>query len=186
MNALFDAANEVCSFMSARGWEYCIIGGLAVQQWGEPRTTLDADLTLLADWGHEEPYVTALLDHFESRIADAHEFALNRRVLLLRASNGSDVDVALGALPFEGVMVRRAVPTEFAPGMIVPCCTAEDLFIMKAFAGRPRDWLDAESIAARQTGMDKGYILENLSALCELKDAPDIMDRAKGILAEAS
>ena len=65
---------------------------------------------------------------FESRIADGHDFALAHRVLLLRASNGRDVDIALGTLPFEAVMVRRAVAVAFAPGLILPCCTAEDLF----------------------------------------------------------
>ena len=39
MNAIFAAAKEVADFMQARGWEYCIIGGLAVQRWGELRTT---------------------------------------------------------------------------------------------------------------------------------------------------
>jgi len=186
MNSLFDAAKEVGDFMAARDWEFCIIGGLAVQQWGEPRTTLDADMTLLADWGEEEQYVSALLDRFKSRIPDAHAFALSRRVLLIQASNGRDVDIALGALPFEAEMVRRAVPMEFAPGLILPCCTAEDLFIMKAFAARPRDWLDAESVATRQSRLDRDHILKHLTDLCDLKEAPDVLERATRLLAEDS
>ena len=184
MNALFEAAKEVGGFMAAHEWEFCIIGGLAVQRWGEPRTTLDADMTLLAEWGKEEGYVTALLDRFESRIPDGHAFGLSRRVLLIQASNGKDVDVVLGALPFEAEMVRRAVPVAFAPGLVLPCCTAEDLFIMKAFAARPRDWLDAESVMIRQTGLDKDYILKHLADLCDLKGAPDILERARRILTE--
>jgi hypothetical protein len=184
MNALFEAANEVCEFMRARRWEFCIIGGLAVQRWGEPRTTLDADMTLLAGWGEEEGYVTAILDRFESRISDGHAFAVSRRVLLIRASNGKDVDIALGALPFEAGMVRHAVPVEYAPGLILPCCTAEDLFIMKAFAARPRDWLDAEGVVARQAHLDTQYILDELGRLCALREAPDILDRAKRLLRE--
>ncbi len=182
MNPLLDAAREICGFMEERGWKYCIIGGLAVQRWGEPRTTLDADFTLLTGWGGEEPYVTALLEKFASRIPGGREFALSRRVLLIHASNGRDVDIALGALPFEEEMVRRATPSEFAPGMALPCCTAEDLFVMKAFAARQRDWLDAESVAARQKSLDTAYILNHLAALCELKEAPEILARAKNIL----
>ena len=45
MNALFQAAQEVGGFMEAQGWKYCVIGGLAIQRWGEPRATLDADMT---------------------------------------------------------------------------------------------------------------------------------------------
>jgi hypothetical protein len=182
MNGLFEAADEVCRFLRGQGWEFCVIGGLAVQKWGEPRTTLDADLTLLADWGDEEQYVRVILEHFPSRIADAHAFARDRRVLLIQASNGKDVDIVLGALPFEVDMVRRAVPVEFAPGVLLPCCTAEDLFVMKAFAARPRDWADAESIAARQEFLDKDYIMVHLSELCALKEAPEIVDQAKRIL----
>jgi len=184
MNALFEAAQEVGAFMAEREWAFCIIGGLAVQRWGEPRTTMHADMTLLTGWGKEEPYVAAILERFESRIPDGHAFALSRRVLLIRASNGRDVDIALGALPFEAQMVRRAVPVRFAPGVILPCCTAEDLFILKAFAARPRDWLDAESVVTRQTRLDNDYILEHLAELCELKEAPDILERARRLLEE--
>lgn len=183
MNALFAAAKEVCDFMKARRWKFCVIGGLAVQRWGEPRETLDADMTLLTGFGEEERYVAALLDAFESRIADGMQFALSRRVLLISASNGKPIDVSLGALAFEVSMIRRAVQVEFCPGLTLPCCTAEDLFVMKAFAARPRDWLDAEGVVVRQTSLNKPHILRHLSVLCELKESPEILDRAKAILA---
>ena len=182
MNVLLEAAKEMDAFMAERAWARCIIGGLAVSRWGEPRTTADVDMTLLTGWGGEEPYVAALLERFESRIPDGHAFALDRRVLLIRASNGTDVDIALGALPFEVAMVRRAAPTEFAPGLVLPCCTAEDLVVMKAFSGRQRDWLDAESVVIRQTYLDKDYILEHLAELCQLKEAPEIFERAQRLL----
>ncbi len=107
-------------------------------------------------------------------------------MLLVRASNGKDVEISLGALPFETGMVRRAKLAEFAPGLLLPCCTAEDLFIMKAFASRPRDWVDAESILARNATLDAEYILFHLADLCELKEAPEILDRVKHLLKEHS
>jgi hypothetical protein len=168
--------------MSARGWEFCVIGGLAVQRWGEPRTTLDADLTLFTGIGEEEHYATALLAQFSSRMPNALTFALSRRVLLLSASNGTAVDISFGALAFEEDMVRRAVPAEFAPGLILPCCTAEDLVVMKAFASRPRDWLDVESVVARQERLDHAYILRQLAILCDLKEAPEIVERTRKLL----
>lgn len=182
MNVLLTAAQEVCEFMASCGWDFCIIGGLAVQRWGRPRTTLDVDLTLLTGWGTEEAYVTTLLDRFQSRISDGQDFALARRILLLRATNGRDVDIALGALPFEHDMIRRAFRVEFAPGLRLPCCTPEDLFVMKAFAGRERDWLDAESIVTRQPNLDNSYILAHLSELCELKDSPETVEHATALL----
>ena len=186
MNLLFEAAKEVCEFMEKRKWRFCIIGGLAVQKWGEPRTTLDADITLLTGWGEEEPFVSALLKRFEPRMEDGYEFALTHRVALIRASNGTDVDIALGALPFEEEMIQRSEKIEFAPGIELPCCTAEDLFIMKAFSGRSRDWVDAESIVTRQKSLDKKYISSHLSELCDLKESPQNFEKAKRLLEEKS
>ena len=183
MNALFVAAKELCEFMTAREWEYCIIGGLAVQRWGEPRLTRDVDLTLLTGIGEEESYVRSILEHFPGRLPDALAFALENRVLLIRASNQKDVDISLGALDFEIEMIERSTPFEFAPGFVMPVCSAEDLFVMKAFAARVQDWLDAQSIADRQGGrLDTAYIVMHLSLLSELKEAPEILERARQIL----
>jgi hypothetical protein len=183
MNALLRAAQDVCDFMSQESWTCCVIGGLAVLRWGEPRTTQDADISLLTGFGDEERFARALLQRFESRIDGALDFALRNRVLLIRASNGRDVDVSFGALPFEEAMMRRATPFEFAPDVVLPTCSAEDLFVMKAFAARTRDWVDAEGIAARQADwLDQDYIVKHLSELCELKETPEIVTRAKQIL----
>jgi len=65
--------------MKERRWRYCIIGGLAVQKWGEPRTTLDPDLSLFAPYGEEDEFVVALLARFKARALDAHAFALQNR-----------------------------------------------------------------------------------------------------------
>jgi len=48
VNPLFNAAADIQAFCSARHWRCAIIGGLAVQRWGEPRQTRDIDLTLAA------------------------------------------------------------------------------------------------------------------------------------------
>lgn len=183
MNLLFQAAQEVGAFAAGRGWRYCVIGGLALLRWGEPRTTLDVDLSLLTGLGREEEFARALLERFQGRLPNTLDFALAHRVLLISASNGTDVDIAFAALPFEEEMVARATPFEFAPGIKLVTCSAEDLFITKAFAGRPRDWLDAEGIAVRQYDrLDKQRILKVLEALCELKEAPEILARARQLL----
>lgn len=44
-------------------------------RWGEPRETIDVDLTLLTGFGGEEPFVRALLARFEPRVQDPLEFA---------------------------------------------------------------------------------------------------------------
>jgi len=46
---LLAAAAEACRALDALGYRSCLIGGLAVQRWGQPRVTQDV-----------EPFETAL------------------------------------------------------------------------------------------------------------------------------
>lgn len=71
MNEVIKAAAELQAVCQSQGWQFCFIGGLALQRWGEPRETTDADLTLVAGFGNEEPFIQILLQHFEARIPDA-------------------------------------------------------------------------------------------------------------------
>ena len=135
------------------------------------------DLTLLTGFGGEEPFVRKLLDHFDARIADAADFALTRRVLLVRARSGVGLDIALGGLPFEESVVARSSLFAFPSQMLLRTCSAEDLVVLKAFAARTKDWLDVEGIIIRQTGkLDWSYIRGQLQPLAELKEAPEIME----------
>jgi hypothetical protein len=178
MTPLFQAALELQTELSRCGAKFCFIGGLAVLRWAEPRFTQDVDLTLFTAPGEEALVIDAMLGRFAARRAGAREFALRHRVLLLTASNGVPCDLALGALPFEQRMVGRASAFEFEPGCSLVTCSADDLIVLKAFADRPKDWLDVEAVLAGQgRGLDLNRIRSELRPLCELKDAPDILDR---------
>jgi hypothetical protein len=178
MKDLFEVAKQVQQFLDARSWRSCIIGGISVQRWGEPRLTRDVDATLLTGLGDEEKYVDEILKHFVSRISDARAFALSRRVMLLATEDGTDIDLALGGLPFEERAVGRASNFEFYPDMTLRTCSAEDLIVMKAFAGREQDWGDVKGIIARQgRALNWQLILSELQPLCELKEAPEIVQR---------
>lgn len=176
MNDLFVAAKELQEFCDSRGWRSCFIGGLAVLRWGEPRVTRDVDLTLLTGFGDEERYVDPLLARFTARIQAAREFALRRRALLLTSSGGAGIDVLLGALPYEALLVERATPFTFAPGLELRTCSAEDLIVLKLFAGRALDIRDAEGVAIRSGNrLDWPYIEKQLRPLAEAKEDPDIL-----------
>lgn len=170
MNALFRAASDVLAFCKAQGWRGCVIGGLAVQRWGEPRQTRDVDLTILTGLGGEERFVDPLLARYTPRIPDARRFALERRVLLVETLDHVPVDIALGGLPFEARVIERATPFRVDAEVVLITCSAEDLIVFKAFAGRPQDWLDIEGVLARQGGkVDRSLILDELRPLLELK-----------------
>ncbi|MBI3298839.1 MAG: nucleotidyl transferase AbiEii/AbiGii toxin family protein [Elusimicrobia bacterium] len=176
MIELLRAASEVQAVCESERWRYCFIGGLALQQWGEPRETIDVDLTLLTGFGREEEFAAKLLARFSGRIDGAAAFARDKRVLLLRSSAGVGIDVAFGALPFEEGVVSRSVLIEFPKGPSLRLCSPEDLVVLKAFAARPRDWLDIEGVIVRQSGkLDWPYIMSQLQPLAELKEAPEIV-----------
>ena len=57
-------------------------------------------------------------------------------------------------------------------------CAAEDLVVMKAFAGRDRDLADIAGILVRQSGrLDWNLIEKELRPLLEVKDEPEIWHR---------
>jgi hypothetical protein len=171
VNPVFEGALEIAEFCRSRQWRFCFIGGLAVLRWGEPRLTRDADLTLLTGFGGEAPYVNELVAQFSGRLDDTAGFALRSRVVLLRASNGTPLDIALGALPFEERTVVRASAFDITEGQSLLTCSAEDLVVHKTFAGRDRDWLDLEGVLVRQSAtLDWKLILDEVRPLLELKD----------------
>ena len=178
MNEVIRAAAELQTVCEHEGWRFCFIGGLAVQRWGEPRETVVVDLTLLTGFDGEDRYVSTLIAHFEPRIDEAAAFARANRVVLLRARSGVGLDIALGGLPFEEIAVGRSSPFTFPPDVSLRTCSAEDLIVLKAFADRPKDWVDVDGIILRQSGrLDWTYVHTHLAPLAELKDAPEILDR---------
>jgi len=173
---LLDAARETQDFCDKHGWRSCFIGGIAVQRWSQARVTRDVDLTLLTGFGHESSFIEALLARYTPRNSDSAQFALRSRVLLLNSPSGIGIDISLGALPFEHLVVERATPFEFAPGLELRTCSAEDLMVMKLFASRAIDIRDAEGIAVRHDmTLDWRYIEEQLTPLAEAKEEPDIL-----------
>ncbi len=178
------AAGEVQSFCQGHGWRFCFICGVALQRWGETRHTKDVDLTLLTGFGDEETFVDVLLKEFLPRRTDAREFALTHRVLLIETWKGVGVDAAFGALPFEERTVERASEWAWAGSESLLTCSAEDLVIHKAFAGRDLDWSDVERVLTRQHGkLDLKLIRAELKPLLELKGAPESLERLERMLA---
>jgi hypothetical protein len=178
VTALFAAAAELQAVCFEHQWRFCFIGGLAVLRWGEPRETVDVDLTLLTRFADERRFISILAGRFAARIDHVEAFALERRVLLLRATSGVGLDIALGGLPFEEAAVERATDFAFPIDVRLRTCSAEDLLVLKAFADRPKDWLDIDGILVRQEGrLDWPHIERHLAVLGELKEEPALLPR---------
>lgn len=178
MKGLFSAALEIQEFLGHAGDRFCFIGGVALQRWGQPRLTQDVDLTLLCAPGEEAIAIDRLLLKFAGRLPDARAFALRNRVLLLRSESRVAIDVSLGAIPFEQRCVGRASEFDFGTGFRLLTCSAEDLIVLKAFASRPQDWIDIESVVVRQRRtLDWKQVFDELEPLVALREMPETLDR---------
>lgn len=181
MNEQEVAAWEIHEFFQSLGLPHAVIGGLAVQWWGEPRVTKDVDLTVVVPLDQpSRVFVQQVLDRFSARIDNALDFAQRSRVILITASNGCPVDISLGLPGYEDEVMQRAVEFELEPGKTIRVCSAEDLIIHKAIAGRPQDVRDVEGIVYRQRDqLDVAIIRRWLQAFAELLDNPEIIERFK-------
>ena len=179
MNALLAAAAEIQSFLQRTDERFCFIGGIALQRWGEPRLTRDIDLTLLCPYGAEEGAVDRLLAGFAGRIPETRVFALQHRVVLLNSTSGVPIDIALGGIPFEERCVARATDFDFGGARLLTC-SAEDLVVLKVFAGRERDWADIESIVIRQSrSLDWPLVFEELAPLAAVRGGAETEARLR-------
>ncbi|MGF1679157.1 MAG: hypothetical protein ACFCUX_08190 [Candidatus Methylacidiphilales bacterium] len=175
---ILEAAFDLQTFCEGRGWRCCLIGGLAVQRWGQVRATQDADLTLLTGFGEEEKFIDPLLEEFIPRRDEAREFALKYRVLTVRTKTGVPLDIAMGALPFEEHSIQRSSIWDLSSRYHLRTCSAEDLIIHKVFAGRDIDWVDVRGILVTQGNkLNFKLIQKELTPLLELKVDTEALPR---------
>ena len=179
---LITAAGMIYQSLVAAGFSDCyIMGGLAVSRFGQPRATSDVDITLMARFGNELETANGVFNQtlLSPRIEAAIEFGGRHRVLLCQTDSGVEVDICLGALPFEINSIERATNWKILNTNFKTCC-AEDLLVHKLLAGRPQDWIDIESILTRQSGrLDFSLIQKEALPLLELKQAVEDFDRFK-------
>jgi len=172
------AAWEVGEFLDSHNIPYAVIGGLAVQEWGSARLTVDADLTVAAPLEDSESFVRLITQKFPSRLADPLGMAGRTRMILVTASNGVEVDISLALPGYEDEVFRRAVALAIEPGKTIRLCSAEDLIIHKAVAGRPQDVVDIEGVIIRQRGrLDTAYVRQWLEEFASVLANGEILQR---------
>lgn len=177
MVGLARTAHDVLRCLASARLPACLIGGLAVQRWGEPRATQDVDLSVLAPFGDEARPLDVLLEAFRPRTDDAREFALRYRVLRVESEEGIGIDVSLAALPFEIGALDRAVDWALASDIHLRVCTAEDLLVYKLVAARPRDLLDIEGIVRLQhRTLDIRRVRSETRLIADALEGPDLLE----------
>lgn len=178
LGPVFDAALAAQEACEKIGLKFCIIGGVALQRWGEPRFTADVDLSVLVEPGGEDAVANALLAHLEARLDAPLEFAQRTRVLLLKSTGGVGIDIVLAGLPFEARAIGRSSQWTIDDATMLRTCSAEDLLVMKCFAARDKDWADVTSILERLgRQLDLDLVRQELQPLVVAKEEPEILEQ---------
>jgi len=155
---------------------YMVIGGLANAVWGEPRATLDIDVTVAAQTADCDRLIEGLASHFTPLVADPSGFVEATHVLPLESRTGIRVDLIFGLLPFERDAIARATGV-MVQGVEVSFCTAEDLILLKIISTRERDRSDVQGIVRRLLPqLDLGYLEPRIEEMAQLLERPEILE----------
>ncbi|MGH7552377.1 MAG: nucleotidyl transferase AbiEii/AbiGii toxin family protein [Longimicrobiales bacterium] len=141
---------NVARDLTARDLPFMLIGGQAVLLHGEPRLTLDIDITLGVDPGRLDDVMdTCAALGLLPLPSEPDRFVRSTFVLPAADSTGLRVDFIFSSTPYERQAIERAQHVEVG-GVAVPFASAEDLILHKLFAGRARDLEDAAGIVRRK------------------------------------
>ncbi len=184
MNSILSAAQEIQDFFQSRDWPFCFIGGVAVLRWGRPRTTQDVDVSLFVEMGNEQEVVSQILQKFSARVEGALQFALENRVVLAKSRDNVAYDIALAQFEFEREIIQRASFFEFSDDIELLTVSAEDLVVMKSFAGRDQDWIDVAGIVEANNDLDIEYARRQLGLLVNLQSDNDALQKLDRIVGE--
>jgi predicted nucleotidyltransferase len=138
---------------------YMVIGGQAVQVYGEPRLTKDIDITLgLGIDGVDRVLAVCRSARLKPLADDVERFARDTMVIPAQdQSSGIRVDFILSFSDYERQAIDRATKVMVGPTP-VRFAALEDLVVHKLVAGRPRDLEDARIVLAKNPKFDRAYI----------------------------
>lgn len=177
MTPLDRAIHAITELLESLSTHYAIVGGIANAVWGEPRATIDVDVTVSVENDQLHRTVAAIAGRFRAAVSHPDTFVQQTRVLPLDTDEGVRIDVIFALLPFEEEAIRRARRIPIA-GRLVAVVTPEDLLLMKIISERPRDRADAEALVRRRGDqLDRSYLEPRIRELAVVLEREEILDR---------
>lgn len=169
---LRSALQKAVRALEEHNYRYAVIGGIALSQWGVARYTYDVDLKVLVPD----------LDFDSARAILRAAFPLRARAqvpenpfIVAVDIDGVIVDFLLTVPGYEEQIIERAIQRDLG-GWSAWICSAEDLIIQKAVAGRSKDWPDIEALLIEQYGkLDREYIEDWLKQFAEALEKPELL-----------
>lgn len=159
---LIRTLGEVADALSRESVPHALAGGLAFSALVEPRATVDIDFLVLAQPDRKPHILSALGLCFDALLPHAEPMRFERasiwRVVGIKGNRELLLDFLLGEDPFHREALTRSTRLSFH-GHELHLVTLEDLYILKARAGRPQDRLDIETIERlKGPQLDRSYL----------------------------
>lgn len=171
------ATDAAVSALTEGGFDYALIGGLAVILRGHDRYTRDVDALV---WNLDDRLdeLSSLLEQRGFRRPTPDELRTSKSTRLLHALWKPDVyvDFMLGFFPFERETLDHATPMDLGHGGIAKVATPEDLIIMKLTASREKDIQDVIALKELYPDLDRNRIRAIVSDYAEALERPDITE----------
>jgi len=177
MKSLESALIAICRFLKQQNIPYMVIGGMANAVWGEPRATLDIDITIWVEDAKIQNLIQSLTPDFKLLPENPREFISKTRVLPIATQTNTRIDLLFGMLRFEESAISRAIEKDIH-GTPVRFCTSEDLILHKIISDREKDLHDAKNIIAHQKNkLDIVYLEPRIKELAEILEKPEILEK---------
>jgi hypothetical protein len=136
---------------------FIVIGGVAGRLWGSPTMTNDVDICYARDESNLERLAAALLE-LDARLrgvdddvpftVDAKTLANGQNFTFMTQDGPLDVlGMPSGVNGFDE-LISNVVEFDVGDGLVLPVCDLEDLIRMKRAAGRTKDRIELEVLAA--------------------------------------
>jgi predicted nucleotidyltransferase len=143
--------------LQEHGVRFIVIGGVAGRLWGSPTMTNDVDICYARDQSNLERLAEALLE-LEARlrgvdddvpfILDATTLANGQNFTFMTKDGPLDVlGMPSGVNGFDE-LITNVVKFDLGDGLVLPVCDLDDLIRMKRAAGRTKDRIELEVLAA--------------------------------------
>ncbi len=156
------AAEAIAAALDARGCEFALGGAIALGYWGDPRGTVDVDLTIFVPKDKPQECVRILQEAGFDAPAEPAIRSLEENGFCPVRWGGLRVDVFLPTIPFYGEARARRRRVRLG-NREVPVWSAEVLAVFKMMFFRLKDVADVDRILRVQgERFDRTWVRERL------------------------
>ena len=171
------ATEALLEALTQGGFEYALVGGIAVIVNGHNRYTTDVDALV---WGLDAR-LEELLEFLEQReikpiSPEQSSQARRQRIIFLIWRDRTLVDIMLGFLPLEREILDHAKSMDLSDGVSALVADPEDLVIMKLTASREKDIQDVIALKELYPDLDRQRIRAIVTDYAEALERPDIAE----------